>query len=71
MTLREERLIQVIETMIKLEPDVAPGPTAINEMMGRRGKLNNLSGKDAALRAQILKKHGFVKDGWSGRWYKP
>lgn len=71
LTPGDKRFIEVVETLLKLEPDKAPGPTKINEMMGRiHRKQNQINGRENALRHRVLEEHGFAKDPWTGRWVK-
>lgn len=71
LTPGDQRFIDAVETLLKLEPNVAPGPTKINEIMGRtHRKTNSINGRENALRHRILGKHGFARDPWTGRWKK-
>lgn len=67
----EARFRWAFEECLRLKPDEAPGPTAINVLLGTRPPLNVLRGRQSVLRRQLLEEAGFVQNEKWRRWHRP
>lgn len=55
-----ERFVAAFNTLLEKNPRQAPGPTAINRLMGgRTSSMNKLPGRLSGLRREMLKEAGF------------
>lgn len=74
MSTEATRFTDAFYTVLRRNPNQAPGPTAINRELGKevtaRTPLNVLNGRMSALRKKLLKENGFVQDEKWGRWMK-
>lgn len=77
MSTEAERFTAAFNAVLARNPDKAPGPTEINQELGKhknekyRSPMNILNGRMAALRITLLEDAGFVKQSRLGRWVKP
>lgn len=67
----EARFRWAFEECLRQNPDKAPGPTAINMLLGKKPPLNILPGRQSVLRRLLLEEAGFVQDAKWGRWHRP
>lgn len=67
----EARFIWAFNECLRLNPRKAPGPTAINLLLGKPPPLNILPGRQSVLRRRLLEEAGFVQSGKWGRWRRP
>lgn len=63
----DNRKINAFYEELEANPNVAPGPTALNRRLGSIST-NRLGW--SKLRAELLKMNGFSKDSETGRWLK-
>lgn len=66
----EARFTWVFYECLRLSPDKAPSPTAINRLRKRPPPLNQLAGRDSTLRRKLLLKNGFKQHDKGTRWFK-
>jgi hypothetical protein len=67
----EARFRWAFEECLRQNPDKAPGPTAINLLLGKKPPLNQLRGRQSVLRTRLLREAGFTHDGKWKRWHRP
>lgn len=67
----EARFRWAFETCLRMNPDKAPSPTAINILLEKPPPLNMLTGRKSVLRRRLLEEAGFVQDNKWGRWKRP
>lgn len=67
----EARFRWAFNECLRVNPNKAPGPTAINILLGKPPPLNVLTGRKSVLRRQLLQDAGFVQNAKWGRWYRP
>ncbi len=67
----QARFVWAFEECLRREPNKAPGPTAINLLLGKRPPLNVMPGRQSVLRRRLLVEAGFVQDHKWGRWARP
>lgn len=67
----EARFKWAFEECLRRDPNKAPGPTAINTLLGKRPPLNMLRGRQSVLRRQLLEEAGFVQNEKWRRWHRP
>lgn len=67
-----EKFDKAFAEELEANPDVAPGPTALNRRLGKTtGLTNTLNGRKSKRRRELLEAAGFVRgDGLNDRWKK-
>lgn len=69
------RFVAAFNRVLEADPEVAPGPTALNRELGKPGTprtpLNILNGRMVTLRRRLLTEAGFVQDHHGERWHRP
>ena len=68
MTPQEQQFAAAVQS--ELKAGRIPGPSQLNEMIGRR-RDNNLHGRFSKIRRAIFIGAGLVKDARSDRWVRP
>lgn len=72
----EQRFTEAFYSVLRKDPDKAPGPTQINRALGKHknpeyhSPMNVLNGRMVDLRRRLLLENGFVKESHLGRWRK-
>jgi hypothetical protein len=67
----EKRFTWAFNECLRVDPDKAPTPTAINLLLDKPPPLNVLTGRKSAIRKRLLIENGFVQEHKWGRWHKP
>lgn len=68
----EARFRWAFEEVLRQDPNKAPGPTAINLVLGKdHPPFNTLRGRQSVLRTRLLREAGFVQSKKWGRWHRP
>lgn len=69
LTPAEQRFVQIVRSA--LADDRIPGPTELNELMGRAPR-NNLGGRLSQIRIELFLEEGLVRNAYSSeRWHRP
>lgn len=67
----EARFTWAFNECLRLNPNKAPSPTAINRLLEKPPPLNMLRGRQSVLRRRLLEEAGFVQDEKWKRWHRP
>ena len=64
-----DRFIGAFYLELDAHPDVPPGPTALARRLGLKNT-QNINGRCAKIRTELLRANGFRRDDYRNRWYK-